>query len=51
MTVVCTAITQVAWTGDRQSMIDAHQARARQTAEQGAGIAAGPGMSTRADPA
>jgi beta-ureidopropionase len=38
MTVVRAAITQVAWTGDKESMIARHEDYARQAADQGAGI-------------
>jgi len=38
MTIVKAAITQVAWTGDKESMIARHEAYARQAADQGAGI-------------
>ena len=35
MTVVRAAITQVAWTGDKESMIDRHEQLARDAAAQG----------------
>ena len=38
MTVVRAAITQVAWTGDKESMIDRHEQLAREAAAQGAQI-------------
>jgi beta-ureidopropionase len=38
MTIVRAAVTQVAWTGDKESMIARHEAYARQAADQGAQI-------------
>ncbi len=38
MTVVRAALTQVAWTGDKDSMIAAHEQYARQAADQGAAV-------------
>jgi beta-ureidopropionase len=38
MTVVRAAVTQVAWTGDKESMIAVHEELARQAADQGAGV-------------
>jgi len=38
MTVVRAAVTQVAWTGDKESMIAVHEEYARQAADQGAGV-------------
>ena len=38
MTIVRAALTQVAWTGDKESMIAAHEGYARQAAAQGAQI-------------
>ena len=38
MTVVRAAITQVAWTGDKESMIDRHEELARQAAADGAQV-------------
>jgi beta-ureidopropionase len=38
MTVVRAAVTQVAWTGDKESMIAVHEQLARQAADQGAGV-------------
>jgi beta-ureidopropionase len=38
MTMIKAAVTQVAWTGDKESMILAHEGYARQAADQGAQI-------------
>ncbi len=38
MTIIKAAITQVAWTGDKESMIAVHEQYARQAADQGAQI-------------
>jgi beta-ureidopropionase len=38
MTIIRAAVTQVAWTGDKESMIDRHEAYARQAADQGAQV-------------